>query len=131
MMNEHPINNMMNTAMDNLKQMVDVNTIVGNPVMTENGVVVIPVSKVSFGMAAGGSEFSAKDQRTSNPFAGGVGAGVSISPVAFLVVNEEDVKLLPVAEGDAVSKLIDFVPTMVNKISDLLPKKKNDGSNQE
>ena len=86
-MGEHPINNMMNTAMEKLKQMVDVNTIVGNPVITEDGVVVIPVSKVSFGMAAGGSEFTSKKESDSNPFGGGVGAGVSINPVAFLVAN--------------------------------------------
>lgn len=125
-MNEHPINNMMNTAMEKLKQMVDVNTIVGNPVITEEGVVVIPVSKVSFGMAAGGSEFSAKDTNKceSLPFGGGVGAGVSINPVAFLVANNNDIKLLPVGQSDPTSKLIDMVPGMVNKITELFPKKK-------
>jgi len=127
-MNEHPINNMMNTAMEKLKQMVDVNTIVGNPVVTEEGVVVIPVSKVSFGMAAGGSEFSAKDtgKCESLPFGGGVGAGVSINPVAFLVASNNDIKLLPVGQSDPASKLIDMVPGMVSKIAELFPKKKNE-----
>lgn len=124
-MGEHPINNMMNTAMEKLKQMVDVNTIVGNPVITEDGVVVIPVSKVSFGMAAGGSEFSSKKEGDTNPFGGGVGAGVSISPVAFLVANNNDIKLLPVGQADPTAKLIDMVPGMVNKITELFPKKKN------
>lgn len=125
-MGEHPINNMMNTAMEKLKQMVDVNTIVGNPVITEEGTVVIPVSKVSFGMAAGGSEFSSKHEGDNNPFGGGVGAGVSISPVAFLVANNSDIKLLPVSQADPASKLIDMVPGMVNKIADLFPKKKSE-----
>ena len=125
-MGEHPINNMMNTAMEKLKQMVDVNTIVGNPVITEDGVVVIPVSKVSFGMAAGGSEFTSKKESDSNPFGGGVGAGVSINPVAFLVANNTDIKLLPVGQSDPATKLIDLVPGMVNKIAELFPKKKSE-----
>ncbi len=120
---EHPINGMMNSAMENLKQMVDVNTIVGNPIMAPDGTVVIPVSKVSFGLAAGGSEFTSKKEAENYPFGGGVGAGVSINPVAFLVANETQVKLLPVDESDAASKLIDYVPTMVNKIINLFPKK--------
>ena len=120
---EHPINGMMNSAMENLKQMVDVNTIVGNPIMAPDGTVVIPVSKVSFGLAAGGSEFTSKNEAENSPFGGGVGAGVSINPVAFLVANATQVKLLPVDESDAASKLIDYVPTMVNKIINLFPKK--------
>lgn len=123
---EHPINGMMNSAMENLKQMVDVDTIVGKPIMAPDGTVVIPVSKVSFGLAAGGSEFVAKKEVDSNPFGGGVGAGVSINPVAFLVANETQVKLLPVEDTDAASKLIDYVPAMVNKIINLFPKKDKD-----
>lgn len=125
-MAQHPFESMMITTMENLKQMVDVNTIVGDPITADDGTVVIPVSKVSFGLAAGGSEFSAKQQDATNPFAGGVGAGVSINPVAFLVSNSEQIKLLTVTESDAISKLIDYVPGMVNKIADLLPKKKKD-----
>ena len=127
---EHPINGLMNSAMENLKQMVDVNTIVGKPITTEDGTVVIPVSKVSFGFAAGGSEFSAKTAAEQNPFGGGVGAGVSINPVAFLVANEAQVKLLPVDESDAASKLIDYVPAMVNKITSLFSKKDKEESEE-
>ena len=115
---------MMRSAMENLKEIVDVDTIVGNPVTTPDGTVVIPVSKVSFGLAAGGSEFNSKKaDDAKKPFGGGVGAGVSIDPIAFLVANDVQVKLLPVEDTDAATKLVDYIPTMVNKIADLFPKK--------
>lgn len=130
---EHPINGMMNSALENLKSMVDVNTIIGNPITSPDGTVVIPVSKVSFGLAAGGGEYTTKSQKTdsANPFGGGVGAGVSISPVAFLVATESQVKLLTVDGDDPYSKLIDYVPAMVNKISELFSKKKEDNKDTE
>jgi len=123
-MADHPINGIMTTAMENIKTMVDVNTIVGNPVVAEDGSVIIPVSKVSFGLAAGGGEYSGKHPDKSNPFAGGVGAGVTITPVAFLVANKDNVKLLPMEGDDAVSKLVDYVPSAVNKICDIFAKNK-------
>ena len=130
---EHPINGMMNSALENLKSMVDVNTIVGNPITGVDGTVVIPVSKVSFGLAAGGGEYTTKSQKpdSQNPFGGGVGAGVSISPVAFLVANDTQVKLLTVEGDDPYSKIIDYVPTMVNKITDLFSKKKEESTDTE
>ena len=126
---EHPINGMMNSAMENLKAMVDVNTIIGNPITSPDGTIVIPVSKVSFGLAAGGGEYTSKNASAvdANPFGGGVGAGVSVSPVAFLVVSTSSVKLLTV-EGDEnpYAKLIDMVPAMVSKISSLINKDKKE-----
>ncbi len=127
-MSEHPLNGMMNSAMENLKQIVDVDTIVGNPVTAPDGTVVIPVSKVSFGLFAGGCEFNSKKtpedpKFTTKPFGGAAGAGVSIDPVAFLVANDVQVKLLPVKETDPVAKLVDYIPSMVNKITELFPKK--------
>lgn len=128
---EHPINGMMNSAMENLKSMVDVNTIIGTPITSPDGTVVIPVSKVSFGLAVGGGEYapkSTKDERyASNPFGGGVGAGVTVSPVAFLVVTGDNVKLLTV-EGDEnpYSKLIEMVPAIVSKVSSFINKNKNE-----
>ena len=124
-MSEHPLNGMMNSAMENLKQIVDVDTIVGNPVTAPDGTVVIPVSKVSFGLFAGGCEFNSKKNPDDpkKPFGGAVGAGVSIDPVAFLVANDVQVKLLPVKETDPVAKLVDYIPSMVSKITELFPKK--------
>ncbi|MGD8401726.1 MAG: GerW family sporulation protein, partial [Bacillota bacterium] len=101
-MNEHPIEGLMKTSMQNIKEMVDVNTILGDPVETPDGSVIVPISRVSFGFAAGGSQFEANkmksrekerdrnmDQDTGQqlPFGGGSGAGTNITPVAFLVVN--------------------------------------------
>jgi len=123
-MTEHPINGIMNTAMENLKTMVDVNTIVGSPVTASDGSVIIPVSKVSFGLAAGGGEYSGKHAESANPFAGGVGAGVTITPVAFLVATKDNVKLLPMEGDDAVSKLVDYIPVAVNKVCDIFSKNK-------
>lgn len=127
MMLEHPINAIMNSAMENLKEMVDVDTIVGDAITTPDGTLVIPVSKVSFGLAAGGGEYSAKQPKAeqSNPFAGGVGAGVTINPMAFLVVSKDDVRLLPVEGEDAYSKLLSSVPSMVNKLTSVIGKKKD------
>lgn len=128
MMREHPIEGLMINAMDSIKDMVDVNTIIGDPIETNN-TVIIPISKVSFGFAAGGSEFteetideySKKDREDETikyklPFGGGSGAGVSINPVAFIIVQEEKVKLLPVNHSSTIDKLLDYVPDLLDKI---------------
>lgn len=101
--------------------MVDVNTIVGTPVTTPDGTTVIPISKVTFGFGAGGSQFSAKPsvkEEDGALFGGGSGGGVSISPVAFLIVNSEQIKLLPVKSASTTTdKLIDLVPELINKFN--------------
>jgi sporulation protein YtfJ len=116
----------MRTAMESIKEMVDVNTIVGEPVETPDGAVVIPVTKVLCGFAAGGGDYSltGSDQSSNNqkgnqlPFGGGSGAGVSVQPVGFLVVGNDDVKLLPVEGGTAVDRLIDLTPRVLNQIQE-------------
>lgn len=131
-MSEHPIEGLMNTAMNSIKEMVDVNTIIGEPIETSNNIIILPISKVGFGFAAGGSEFKGetineytkkdKDEEIQYklPFGGGSGAGVSISPVAFLVVQGGSVKLLPVNHSSAVDKLLDYVPDLVEKTNNLI-----------
>ena len=118
-MAEHPIEGLMLTAMNSIKDMVDVNTIIGEPIQASNSTVIIPISKVSFGFAAGGSEFKGetideynkkdKDEQIQYrlPFGGGAGAGVSINPVAFLVVQSNVVKLLPVDHSNTLDKILD------------------------
>ena len=124
-MSEHPLNDLINTSLTNIKSMVDVNTIIGNPVETANGAVIIPISKVGFGFAAGGSDIPSNNGTVGN-FGGGSGAGISISPIGFLVVNGETVKLLPVNSANTtVDKLIDSVPDMFDKVSGFINKKKN------
>lgn len=117
----------MMTAMTSLESMVDVNTIVGDMVTSADGTIIIPVSKVCFGFAAGGSEFNSNklnkySENTKLPFGGGSGAGVNISPVAFLVVKDGQTKLLSINGTTYVDKLIDLVPDVVSKANALVEK---------
>lgn len=126
-MNEHPIEGLMRTAMDSIQDMVDVNTIIGDPIQTSNNKVIIPISKVSFGFAAGGSEFKGetvneykkvdKDEQIqySLPFGGGAGAGVNINPIAFLIVEENSVKLMPINHSGVFDRIIDYIPELIEK----------------
>lgn len=136
-MNEHPIEGLMLTAMNSIRDMVDVNTIIGEPIETSNNIIIIPISKVGFGFASGGSEFSAetineynkkeKDEQISYklPFGGGSGAGVNIAPVAFLVIQENNVKLLPINHSSAIDRLLDYVPDLIEKTNNILNKQMN------
>jgi sporulation protein YtfJ len=139
-MSQHPINGLMQTAMENIKDMVDVNTIVGEPVQTPDGSVILPISKVGFGFAAGGSEFNAGEQSgnssdqqsnaqdghnasVSLPFGGGSGGGVSITPIAFLVVGTQGVKVVPLdSQTHILERLIDAAPEWVDKIKSVFQK---------
>lgn len=126
-MNGHPIESLMQTSMQNIKEMVDVNTILGDPVQTALGSVIIPVSRVSFGFAAGGSQFNAaappakgnNDVANSSelPFGGGSGAGITINPVAFLVVSNTETKLMSVENNQIWDKLLEGVPKILDKIA--------------
>ena len=132
-MTNHPIEGLMNTAMSNLREMIDVNTIVGDAIETINGTIIIPISKVSFGFAAGGSEFTGEaiDQYKKEgldediiyrlPFGGGSGAGVNIAPVGFIIVGggeqETCPKFIPVDHCNALDKLLDYVPNILDKIA--------------
>ncbi len=131
-MSEHPIEGLMITAMNSIQDMIDVNTIIGEPIETNNNVIIIPISKVSFGFAAGGSEFkgetvneySRKNEEEQVqyrlPFGGGSGAGVNINPIAFLVVQANNVKLLPVTHSSAIDKLLDYMPDAMDKVNSLV-----------
>ena len=127
-MSDHPIQGLMNAAMENLKEMVDVNTIIGDPVETPDGSVILTVSKVGFGFAAGGSEFIIEKQgqsdATKQPFGGGSGGGVSITPIAFLIVGSSGVKTIHLDEGThLIEKMIDLAPQVVDKIQSMMSKK--------
>ena len=132
-MQGHPIEGLMKTAMESIKDMVDVNTILGDPVETPDGSVIIPVSRVSFGFAAGGSEFASQQKMDRNnqemdqaglPFGGGSGAGITLNPVAFLVVNKEQTRLLPVESNVLVDRLIDAAPQIIDKVQNIIEKPK-------
>ncbi len=128
-MSEHPIEGLMTTAMNSIQDMIDVNTIIGEPIETSNNIVIIPISKVSFGFAAGGSEFKGetvdeykkadKEEEIQYrlPFGGGSGAGVSINPIAFLVITKDNVKLIPVNHSSSIDKLLDYIPDLIEKVN--------------
>lgn len=125
-MSTHPINELMTNVMSNLQQMVDVNTIVGSPVETADGTTIIPVSKVGFGFAAGGSDFGAANPTADAHFGGGSGAGVSIAPIGFLVVGKDQIRMIPVTSSNsAVDKLVDYIPTAISKVNNLIEKHKD------
>lgn len=114
----HPIEGLMETAMESLKAMVDVNTILGDPVETPDGNVIVPVSRVSFGFAAGGTEFQGHNDNSGGelPFGGGSGGGISLNPVAFLVVGNNEVRLLPVDNTAIYDRLVDMIPKVIDQI---------------
>lgn len=122
-MDKHPIGDLMETTMQKIREMIDVNTIVGSPIVTADGITLIPISKVSFGFASGGSDFQTKHQRENqnNSFGGGSGAGVNIVPVAFLVVKGANIKLLNIAPpaSTTVDRIIEMVPEVIDKVNDL------------
>lgn len=127
-MDGHPIENLMKSTMENIKNMIDVNTVVGNPVTSPDGTTIIPISKVSFGFASGGSEFkdSPADDNLKYPFAGGSGAGISLKPVGFLVVHDVNVRFLSVDDVNPIDKVIDVVPQAVDMICKFFNKDKPD-----
>lgn len=123
---DHPIGNLMQTTLENIKDMVDVNTVIGEPIPTVNGPTIIPVSKVSFGFLAGGGEYDLNRlPDTETPFAGGSGAGVSVQPVGFLVVGQDGVKVLPAQQLTAWERAVNCAPQLLEDIKNLLPKKGN------
>lgn len=124
-MSDHPIKGLMTTAMENLKDMIDVNTIIGDPVETPDGSVILTVSKVGFGFAAGGSQFSVDEttKESELPFGGGSGGGVSITPIAFLIVNSQGVKMLHIDESThLVEKILDLAPNAIEKVQQMMAK---------
>ncbi len=122
-MGERPIQGLMKTAMENLRDMVDVNTVVGDAIATPQGDVIVPVSRVSFGFAAGGGEYetapSPGGSQAELPFGGGSGGGVSIQPVGFLVVGKESVRFLGVDNDTAAERLLDMAPELLGELGKL------------
>ena len=113
---EHPINDLMGVTMEKIREMVDVNTIVGTPITCADGATIIPLSKVSYGFASGGSDLPAKVEK--DLFGGGSGAGISIQPVAFLVILNGEVKLMQLSiDASTPNALINLVPDVMEKIS--------------
>jgi len=131
---QHPIEGLMRTAMESIQEMVSVNSVVGEPVETPDGSVIIPVSRVSCGFGAGGSEFEIagkgkggnEDEQLSPAFGGGSGAGMSVKPVGFLVAGNGHVRMLPVDGNALLDRLMDMTPQLLSQIQGMFEKAKKD-----
>ncbi|ADU27640.1 GerW family sporulation protein [Ethanoligenens harbinense] len=122
-MSEHPIKGLLDSTLQNIRNLVDVNTIIGQQIVTSDGTVIIPVSKVSLGFASGGSDLPAKTEKEL--FGGGGGAGATINPVAFIVVSQGQVKLLQITQNSSMAdNAISMVPELIDKIAALFKKDK-------
>ena len=131
-MSDRPINNLMDTTLDKLKQMVDVNTVIGTPITTPDGTTIIPVSNVIYGFASGCSEYNSKKPDSENLFGGGSGAGVTITPIAFISVSNGEAKLLNIsAYSDAQDRAIGSIPEIIDKITALFKKDKKEDDKPE
>ena len=113
--------NMLESTIQKIKEMVDVNSVIGTPITTPDGVTIIPVSKVSVGFGGGGSDFTTKSSRPGedNPFGGGAGGGVKVTPICFLIVKDGAVRMMPVAEpaSTTADRIVEMVPDTLDKIS--------------
>lgn len=120
MVAEGEIKNLMQTAMNSIREMIDVNTIIGEMLEAGNGTSIIPVSKVSCGFFAGGGEYgknqSLEMEQAEYPFAGGSGAGVSLQPVGFLIVNDDQIRLIGVENGNTIDRLLDSAPLFLDTL---------------
>lgn len=125
---EHPIGSLMDTTMEKIKEMIDVNTIIGEPITSPDGTLIIPVSKVSYGFAAGGSDMPTKKEN-KDCFGGGSGAGVTIQPVAFLTVYQGDVRLVSVDREECTAdKLVNMIPDVLKKVKGVFKKDKSESA---
>lgn len=125
---EHPIGSLMDTTMEKIKEMIDVNTIIGEPITSPDGTLIIPVSNVSYGFAAGGSDLPTKKEN-KDCFGGGSGAGVTIQPVAFLTVYQGDVRLVSVDREECTAdKLVNMIPDVLKKVKGVFKKDKSESA---
>ena len=127
----HPLSDMMTSTMAKIREMIDVNTVIGDPITTPDGVTILPVTKVSIGYASGGSDFTTKNTPANrdNPFGGGAGGSVKITPIAFLIIRDGNVRMLPVAEPASTSmdRLVEQLPDILDRVDGWLSERKEKG----
>lgn len=133
-MSNHPIEGLMNTAMEKIRQMVDVNTIVGEAITAPDGSIIIPVSKISYGFGSGGSDIpqKIKSENIQELFGGGAGAGISITPVGFLTICKGEVKMIQIEPfNSSIDRIIELAPEVMQTIKELLKKDNKQNKNKE
>ena len=119
----HTLSNMIENTLAKVKEMISVNDVVGTPITTPEGVTIIPISKVSVGFGGGGSAFVSKNaNKQENPFGGGVGGGVNVTPVAFIIIKGDSVRMMPVAApaNTTADRVVELVPDVLDKISNFV-----------
>ncbi len=123
-MSEHAVNGFIGVSVEKIRSMVDTDTMIGNPIPCGDGITVIPVSKISVGFASGGSDLPTRTNKEY--FAGGAGAGMSVKPVGFLVINHGEVRMVQMSEkgGDSASAIMDKIPDLLDKVSNMFSKEK-------
>ena len=120
---EHPIQQLINDAMGKMREIVDSNTVIGTPITTREGTTILPVSKISFGFVSGGTDFANEKQK--DLFGGAASSGASITPVGFLIIKGDSVKLIQLAEnGRAVDRVLNMVPEVLDKVEGFISKDK-------
>lgn len=120
--------NMMKTTIEKIKEMVDVNSVIGNPIQTPDGVTIIPVSKVSVGFGGGGSDYASKQPGADGGFGGGSGGGVKVTPLCFLIVKDGNVRMMsvPTPANSTADRLVEMLPDTLDKISAFMDAKKEE-----
>lgn len=122
--------NMLENTIAKIRELVDANSVVGEPIVAGEGVTIIPISKISIGLGGGGSDFTTKNSNShDNPFGGGVGAGVKVVPVAFLIIKDGNVRMVPVATpaNTTADRLVEMVPDTLDKIAAFVDSRTNKG----
>ncbi len=127
-MDNNPIGELMQTTMDNVRSILKVDTVVGEPIYTPDGITLVPISRVSVGFGGGGAEFGAKKAGEPRPYGGGNATGVKIEPIGFLVIKEGVIRMINVTPpaSNTVDRLIDLVPQVMDKVDSFIEKHKAD-----
>ena len=126
-MDNNPISELMQTTMENVKNVLKVDTVVGDPIITPDGITLVPISKISLGFGGGGVEFGAKKAGDDRPYGGGNATGVKIEPIGFLVIKEGTVRMINVTPpaSNTVDRIIDKVPQVMDRVDNFIDKQKN------
>ena len=138
MANENKLEEIIRTSLESIRSMVDANTVIGAPITTENGVTIIPISKISVGYASGGLDFNGKNKADTKNFGAGGGTGISINPIGFLVIKKDGgIEMVNVGDSypvnplDQISEIIDRTPSLFNKVKALFKKDKANNESEE